>query len=460
MKSHIAAIAIVFGGVLTFVACSVAPGEEAGIDDELEGEGGGSAGSAGDGGNAGTGGTIGSTSSLPCDVAKVITERCATCHGATPAFGAKTNLTSYEQLTATIDGRALWEAVKARIHDESRPMPPVPNPRLTAAETAVLDGWFAKGRPAGKEQCQGTTTSTPAVEALPCTPDLTIKPPTPWKMAANAPTDQYVCFGLDVTVPKKRHVTALAPRVDNKNVLHHILLFQSDTAYSATPTPCEAFGSAAWKLVAGWAPGGKNTILPPEAGFVEEGTTHWVMQLHYNNARALPDQVDSSGYDLCTTDQLRQYDAGLLGFGSVNFKINPRATLNLQCDYKLSNKFQNVKFFSASPHMHKYGTAMTTYRLPGGTGAPETVLEQKAFNFENQAAYPTSNAVAPNDVIRTTCSFKNTTDKQIKFGEATDEEMCFDFVGYYPKIKDETLFGLPIFTWVTPSVGATCKEIP
>jgi hypothetical protein len=268
-----------------------------------------------------------------------------------------------------------------------------------------------------------------------------------------------VCFGVERTNTAKRHVTGLAPKVDNKKILHHILLFQAPAAESADPFPCDAFGSASWKLVAGWAPGGNNLELPPEAGYPEEkGTTHWVMQLHYNNAlnKNPAGESDQSGYELCTTDQLRPNDAGVVAFGSTKFDIPPRANHTIRCDYTLPSSFQNVKLFNASPHMHTRGAGMSTERLPGGNGAPEKIFEQKTFDFESQANYPINASVAPGDVMRTRCSWKNPGDTTIKFGEGTAEEMCFDFIGYYPNIPDRTLFGLPIFTWVTPSSSARC----
>ena len=204
--------------------------------------------------------------------------------------------------------------------------------------------------------------------------------------------------------------------------------------------------------MAGWAPGGNNLELPSEAGFPEEkGTTHWVIQLHYNNAKNLAGQLDNSGYDLCTTDKLRPNDAGVVAFGSTKFGIPPRSTTTVKCDYKLPATFKDVKLFNASPHMHTRGTAMSTERLAGGTGAPVSIFANPNFNFENQANFPIKAQVAPGDVMRTRCTWKNAGDTTIAFGENTGDEMCFDFIGYYPNIPDRTIFGLPLFSWVTPS---------
>ena len=45
--------------------------------------------------------------------------------------------------------------------------------------------------------------------------------------------------------------------------------------------------------------------------------------------------------------------------------------------------------------------------------------------------------------MRTRCVFKNPTDSTVKFGEGTGDEMCFNFIGYYPNIPDRTLSASP-----------------
>lgn len=396
---------------------------------------------------------------LPCDVDAVLKTRCQTCHASEPKYGASTSLVTYDDLQKPGPGgtanKKVYELVQERIHDATLPMPPSPQPRLAAEETAVIDSWIEAGAKSSPARC---TNEAPVdgVKPLSCKPDTVLKASKPFTMQPGSALDQYVCFGVDVNVAKKRHVTGLAPIVDNKQIVHHILLFQTKKAESTEPFPCEAFGSAAWKLVAGWAPGGDNLELPPEAGFPQEqGTTHWVLQIHYNNATAKTG-TDQSGYELCTTENLRQHDAGVLAFGSTKFSIPPRSTHAIRCDYRLGRDFKNVKLFNASPHMHARGETMKTERIPGGNGTPETIFEQKAFSFEAQANFPISKSVEQGDVMRTRCSWKNPSDITVPFGEGTEEEMCFNFIGYYPNIPDRTPLGLPVFTWVTPSASASC----
>jgi hypothetical protein len=401
---------------------------------------------------------------LPCGVDKVLKAQCQTCHGATPVSGASTSLVTYDDLMkpapAAYPGKKVWEAVQDRIHNDARPMPAAPATRVAGDDLKAMDDWFSAGTPKSSDTC---TSAAPAdsVKPLSCKPDTVLKAPTPFTMPADAGLDTYMCFGADQTITKKRHVIGLAPNVDNKKIVHHILLFQTDTAESSTPFKCEAFGSAGWRLVAGWAPGGNNLELPKEAGFPEEaGTTHWVLQIHYNNASNATGAQDNSGYSLCTTEDLRPNDAGVMAFGSTNFSLPPRSKTTVQCDYTLDDKFNGVKIFNASPHMHKQGTAMSTARLAGGQGDEQMVFEQKNFSFEAQSNYPIDQQLNSGDVMRTRCTYNNPGDQTIGFGENTEDEMCFDFMGYYPAIPDKTILGLPIFTWVTPSLRADCQTNP
>lgn len=461
------AVAIVAGAMALVAATACSSVDAAPVnDDGTPGPGSSVPGTSGEGG----GGPIVETATgLPCDVDAVLKARCQTCHASAPKYGASVPLVTWDDLQKPGPGgssnKKVYELVKARIHDAERPMPPSPQPRLADKEAAAIDGWIAAGAKATDATCKGEA-APDGVKPLSCKPDTILKATTPFTMQPGSALDQYVCFGVDINVQKKRHVTALAPKVDNKQIVHHILLFQTKTAESATPFACQAFGSAAWKLVAGWAPGGDNLELPPEAGFPEEqGTTHWVVQIHYNNATAQTGS-DQSGYELCTTDVLRPNDAGVVAFGAADglplqpLKINipPRSTHTIKCDYKLQKDFKDVKLFNASPHMHTLGAAMSTQRLAGGNGAPETIFDQKAFSFEAQSNFPITKAITTGDVMRTRCTWKNPTDNTVRFGEGTADEMCFNFIGYYPNIPDRIgAFGIPEFSWITPSLNASCS---
>ena len=414
MRSPIA-VSLVFGVFGVLAACSTAeptlrggasagPGGEAGgLDD---------AGGVGSGGGSAEGRlqppaelrqdrpTRPARRRLPCDVDAVLANNCRQCHGATPAFGASVPLVTWNDLQATAGGAPLYQAVESRIHDDASPMPPTPYSRLSTADTATIDAWVTAGAPSSRAVCstQADAGAAPVVDPLPCTPDTHIAPASPYAMADSG--EEYVCYGFDVTVTTKRQVIAMAPKIDNSAILHHLLLFQSDTAVSSTPAACSAGGSTAWSLIGGWAPGGKNIILPPEAGFPEMGTTHWVMQIHYYNAKGLSNQTDSSGFDLCTTDQLRANDAAVMAPGSVNFTIPARGTLDLSCTYAFPTGSRRRS--TSSPRRRTCTCSARPSRRassPAAPGAPVSVVDQPNWDFQTQLAYPVSNVINPGDSI-------------------------------------------------------------
>jgi hypothetical protein len=328
-------------------------------------------------------------------------------------------------------------------------MPPNPNPRLDAAALATIDAWVDGGAKPGTAACgpsdAGTRNDPPP---LSCTVDQTLRPASPGSIDQGT-TDQYECYGVDINVTKDRHVIAMAPHVDNKAIVHHLLLFQTDSAVSPQPAPCNAGGSVGWRLFSGWAPGGGNVILPDAAGVRESGTTHWVVQVHYNNSKGLAGQTDSSGFDMCSTDQLRPNDAEIMAFGSIAFNIPARSTKDVACDYTFPIYEAERHVFSMWPHMHKLGKSMssTIYR----NNTPISLVDSPAFDFNSQSSYPTDAVIKPGDKITTHCVFNNTTDQNVGFGEDTGDEMCFDFAFYYPKIST------PLWSWSTPSLTASCK---
>jgi hypothetical protein len=419
-----------------------------------------------------------SSGTIPCDVNSVLTRICQQCHSNPPRFGALMPLVTYADLVApakTDPTKHVYEMIEKRIHDDGNPMPPAPNPRLSAADTATFDAWIAAGAPSGgntacistdggtKDASQDSSTPTDSggggdtgtdSSINPSCPNLHITPGSPWQMP-QASGDQYVCYGFDVTESQKQHIISLAPKIDNATILHHLVLFESDTGMSSTPTPCQYAQSVGWRVVYAWAPGAGSLDLPPQAGLPLTGTTHFIMQVHYSNPNALSGQVDSSGMDLCTTDQLRPNDADVLAFGSIQFTVPPHGTLDWTCNYTIPQQLDGVHAFSAIPHMHQIGKSIATVQLPGGSGTPVDLGAQPNWNFQTQNWFPITADLKANDVVSTRCVWQNAGSSAVSFGPNTSDEMCFSYTMYYPAVPNGG------FPWITPaSAPGICGVTP
>jgi hypothetical protein len=406
--------------------------------------------------SGGAAGGAGATGGLPCEVARVLQDACASCHGATPTFGAPMPLVSHADLVAPAKSdpsRKVYELVGQRTHDDARPMPQAPAPRLSASDQKVLDDWISAGAPPSPGSCSSSTSSSSSgaggSTTLSCTPDVHLIPENAWTMPKDT-TDVYVCYGLDVTEPQKKQITAFAPRIDNAKIVHHIVLFQSDSPQPAGPVVCDLSGAKDWRPVAVWVPGNDGFELPKEAGFPLSGTTHYIVQVHYNNLAHLDGQTDKSGFDLCTTTELRPNDADVLAFGSTSFQIPAHSSLDMTCDFTVPKGVPALHAIGGLPHMHKLGTAIDTVVRPSGGGAPLDLGKRDPWNFEAQYWSPLDQVVTAGDVVSTRCAWNNTTASPVSWGENTEDEMCWSFTMYYPKIES------PKWSWTLPSVTSKC----
>ena len=410
------------------------------------------------------GGTVGQAqpSGLPCDVDAVLAANCRKCHASPPLFGSPMPLMTWENLHAAAPSDAskkVYEMALGRVANDDAPMPPVPNARLSDADRKTLSDWAAAGAPRGTEDCGGTTAPPPP--GLSCTPSLSLEPEAEWEMPEDA-GDEYVCWGVDLAKKEPTHITAFAPHVDNTEITHHIVLYESPTKYSGVPTPCSSGSALSWRMVLGWAPGVGPLELPPEAGFpVSTDTsrpTHYVVQMHYSNPQKLKGKKDKSRIDLCTSPP-RKHEADVMAFGSQDFTIPaappPGGAYSIDCALTVPGSFAGIHFFAAMPHMHKLGVAMSTTLTPKDGGPTVDLGTMPKFDFQTQAWLPLDATTKSGDVIRTTCSWVNGTGEPVGFGENTADEMCYSFTMYYPRIKSS------LWSWAAPAsgppIGASCK---
>jgi Copper type II ascorbate-dependent monooxygenase, N-terminal domain/Copper type II ascorbate-dependent monooxygenase, C-terminal domain len=438
-------LSLLFLSPLALVACSTINGAEY--------SGGTGAGSAGAG--------AAPAGNLPCDVDAVLQNNCQKCHSAPPQFGAPMPLVTYADLMALAPEdpthtQKVYQAVEIRTHDDAMPMPQPPNPRLDATDQATLDNWINAGALPSSQTCGGTGGGGAGGGVpLPCAPNLELIPQTSYTMPTDT-DDIYICYGIDVTTTQAEQAVAFFPHIDNSKIVHHILLFQTDETVAPGPTPCQFGGGGAdWRIVTVWAPGGMGMVLPPQAGFPLSGTTHYAVQVHYNNLMHLSGEMDHSGFDVCTTTDLRPNDADVLAFGTQDINIPAHGTLDETCSYTLPSVSPQITLVADMPHMHKLGTIISTIDAPTGGAATIDLGTRDPWNFNTQFwTNLAGTQLGPGDKVSTRCAWFNPGATAVTFGEDTEDEMCFSFVVYYPKIT------LSQWNWGLPAFLSTCSPTP
>jgi hypothetical protein len=322
----------------------------------------------------------------------------------------------------------IGQKVLSRIADDVKPMPPVPYPRLTAAEVQTMKSWIDQGAP--DQTCAGATNSGPTTPTTTTATDPTDPGTTCYSLVARAssaggkfsvPTtpDLYQCFSY---VPpwgtKKVQVVSAHPIVDNAKVIHHWILYNnSGTVTDGANSNCIGAHPDAAQIV-GWAPGGQDLALPSDVGMhVDNGG--FTLEIHYNNT-AGAGQLDASGARICVTDMPRKNEAAVHWLGTQNLnQLNATGTCTPASQVPIT-------ILSSTPHMHLQGRHLKTIinRKNGGS----EILIDKPFDFQTQVSYPTPAMVNPGDTLSTTCTYATPT----PFGQGTNQEMCYNFVIAYP----------------------------
>jgi hypothetical protein len=457
---------------------AAAPGGTGGSNAGGSNAGGSSAGGSSTGGsNAGGSGTTGG--GMPCAVQELLVNRCQQCHSDPPQFGAPMPLVTREHLLAAApsDGSTSAGARSVvRMKDGAKPMPQPPNPPATAAEIAALEAWVSGGMPAVEETCGGGGSggdggsggssggsggSGGSGQTVACTPDVVVKAAKPWTIK-KSDADRYVCFGGKIPATgKKRHITQVSVNIDNTAHAHHLCIYDMGTkAVPTNPEVCDAGGGATkgGKLLHCWAPGADANVLPPEAGFPVDATkdTNILIEMHYSNIQGAPDSTDNSAATFCTTDQLRQYDADVMAFGSSSFSLPPAQSTTVEATITAQSAFLSqgwIRVIRGWPHMHLLGVAQSTEVLRGGQKVGD-LGSTSTYSFHNQISYPVDVTIKSGDTIVTKCVYNNTTTSVVSFGEETEAEMCYNFVTYYPRITT------PGWVWPAPTYLGKTKTYP
>ena len=411
---------------------------------------------------------------LPCEVATILEANCQGCHGAVPVYGAAFSMLTMADLLSpsfTDPSRSVAELMVERIVDVRAPMPPAPQPMLSASEIATLTAWVNGGSPAG-DAClppdtdtgsdAGTDATDTAVEpdttvdpdttVEPDTtpePDTTVEPDTTpepvceWEVdfLANAglgegdatpftvprSANHYECFYFRPTWTGTAQGLKFSALIDDERVVHHWLLYaEVGSGTPGTRQGCSGSHGAA-TLIAGWAPGGDDWVMPPGVGMELPTDTTYFVEIHYANPRNLV-TTDRSGVRVCGTNTLQEHAAATHWLGSelIGFLGAGPHQVTGTCRPTLTEPAHIIKSW---PHMHRYGTSMFSEIVRAG-GTRETLLDVP-FSFDNQISHDTPFIINPGDSIRTTCRY--TTDTFLTtFGSNTEDEMCYNFVIAWP----------------------------
>lgn len=414
------------------------------------------------------------------DVGPILANRCMTCHqdGGIGPFA----LTDYDA--------AVENAARAMHEIERGAMPPfdaredadctprfdwVDDPRLTALEKATLRDWIDDGFPLGTE---AAIPPPPSAELPGVTKSLV--PATGWVTSGNR--DQFICFVLDPGATKLEWLTGLQVRPDVAPVVHHAVITEvqpgpeHDALVAARgigqPFDCETVATPGDFVVHVWTPGNQPMQTGDDIAVPILPGAKLVVQIHYHPA-GTTHPPDKTAIDIrfSSTWPERMYFVAAFGNelqapgllpgpgdrGAPEFRIPRNAgdhREHMRVTVPPLGDLQDVRLFSANPHMHLIGTHIqATIERPSARGGdPKTeCLANGGWNFDWQRTYTYAAplhalpSIAGGDVIDLKCRWDNTIQNpfvqrmladaglsqpiDVTLGEQTTNEMCLEIFG-------------------------------
>ena len=253
------------------------------------------------------------------------------------------------------------------------------------------------------------------------------------------PGNEYRCFIIDPGHTETFFIEAMAPIIDAQSLVHHIVLFTMPRdERPANYDPEVGYGcindsGPVDGMVAGWAPGAVPLEFEAGKGLRIADDEVLVMQMHYFQSG--PDvPFDQSGYQFRTVDSAQR--VYMLPLGSYDFFIPAGEEAHTHQDSFRWDQGFDIEVLATFPHMHVLGSG---YRAWIEDEAGEKCLvESDRYDFDNQMTYEFKESffLRDGDTVHWECTWNNSTSNpdrvfddpvDTRYGERTDEEMCFFF---------------------------------
>jgi len=259
-----------------------------------------------------------------------------------------------------------------------------------------------------------------------------------------------------INVPSNANRTAVAfdvvldPR--SSEFMHHLTL----TGF--TSPNCGGASSMLWA----WTPGQEPFLFPSDVGYpvgAAYGSVHayqsFSLNSHYDNPANVANVLDSSGIRVHFTsnNERRAIEAGVLSLadGDVSLKPpNPTAAIpagiskhDFQCSATATSNFpHSITVLQHFLHMHEIGKKQTTTVTRGNTLVFKAEVDFYVFAQQSPITNTGSYTIQPGDVIDTSCIMQHN-DPSRTWGLGSTNEMCIDYVMYYPRLDGITKCGGP-----------------
>eukprot|EP00903_Cladosiphon_okamuranus_P022592 g20787.t1 len=205
-----------------------------------------------------------------------------------------------------------------------------------------------------------------------------------------------------------------------------------------------------------WAPNVDGVALPEEAGFLfgnaTGGFVSVAVDIHYDNPNEVTGLVDNSGVRVYYTEELRPMDMGIITLGDPFLSLigeplpQGKSYVAFGCPSSCTEEHfevESVTIFSHFLHTHENGQRVITRQYRADSRGNEELIhsaEVEYYSFLQAGGhyvYTDGTAtIEKGDRFETECFYdtalSSVDSENVKWGFGSEDEMCFDFVAYYP----------------------------
>lgn len=264
-------------------------------------------------------------------------------------------------------------------------------------------------------------------------------------------------WGPVEVAPGKEDTQCIWLRLDNEteikvhglhNVLssasHHLIVYKDDMNMTeqTTPVPCEPFTGAlnTTGMVQPLAITQKEDdeiYLPDGVAYTFAPRQMIKLEMHYLNASDLTESVAATSSFYIAEPATVKHEAALLFTGTPDIKLPPGQTTTLNQFFTVPPylDLSQSKIFAITGHTHALGTAVKVGIAPSKTGPVTEVYAPEPFSWsepETKAFYQEPLVIPAGGGLDMTCTWRNTRNFEVGFGESATQEMCFFWAYYYP----------------------------
>ena len=318
---------------------------------------------------------------------------------------------------------------------------------LTPQEITMISAWVSGGAPAG-DTTQAIAAPVYASTEEITNPDLVGRMPT--FTVPNTGGDLYQAFIVTNPSPTVQYITEMEVVPGNRNIVHHVLVFQdttnapvaNDSAYAGPGyVSFGGIGSNKAQLISAWVPGSGVYSLPTGMGIRLAAGARIVIQVHYPVGSE--GQVDSTKLNIkFSPTALRNVSiAPVLNSGNITngpFVIPANSVKTFYSQYTVP---ANVTVVSVAPHAHLISTKFEVF---GVTPANDTIrfirINDWDFHWQGAQSFQKPIKVPTGSVLHGIAVYDNTPNNPhhpnpsnpqlVTQGESTSDEMMLIYFGY------------------------------